>query len=311
MEKGLAGYPNNLEKSIIDAFEEYMGQLKLWREQLLTEAQERCGEIEKGITAQQMDATNTMDNLRDGIKFAKKAVSCTTDHEIIEMSGTAIKLLEDTMKACDQSPFKRPLVFEKGNLHFGRLRDIEPGDIQVEVPQFCFMDTENHVQVSFTLPVNTLPSLKIMYGSQKQRSVTVCPRAPADTKCVVGFLPRCAGKHSIEVYIGGVMCKRCDDVMVVRGAPKQESKVKPGPDWNDEENVGVTSGTVLNVDHVGPAARIAPMTTARPPFARFKIVQLEEEEEQESFEVTVQWDNGNVVKYNWGDSEEYPLELDE
>lgn len=303
MEKGLAGYPNDLEKSIIDAFEEYMGLLKCWQEQQLTEAQERCSEIAKGIEAQQTDANNAMESLKAGIQFAKKAVSCTTDHEIIEMSSTAINQLEYTMKACDHSPFKRPLVFEKGNLHFGGLRDIEPGDIQVEVPPFCFMDTKNPIQVSFTLPVNTLPSLKIMYGSQKQRSVTASPTAPADTKCAVGFVPRCAGKHSIEVYIGGVMCKRCDDVMLVRGAPKQESKVKPGPDWKDGENFGVTSGTVLNVEQLLAVEQLAA------PVACIAMDQIDEE--QESFKVTVQWDNGNVVKYNWGDSDEYQLELDD
>ena len=291
MEEGLADYPGNLTKSIIDTFKEYMGHLNLWQQQQLTEAQERCNEIAKSITAQQIDATNTMEHLRVGIQLAKEAVSCTTDGDIIERSSTAINQLESTVEPCDESPL-RPLVFEKGNLHFGKLRCIEPGDIKVEVPNYCFMHEENPVQVSFTLPVNTLPSLKIWYGSQKQRSVRVPPPAPADTK--LGFVPRCAGKHSIEVYIGGVMCKRCDDVMVVRGAPKQESRVKPGPDWKDEENIGVTSGTVLDVQ-----------------FAEHNACIAQQDDEQKSFEVTVQWDNGNVVKYNWGDSDEYQLELDE
>ena len=291
-EEWLAGYPGNLKKSIIDTFEEYMGQLELWREQQLMEAQERCSEIAKGITAKQTDTTNTMEHLRVGIQLAKEAVSCTTDHEIIERSGEAINQLKCTTEACDESPVQRPLVFEKGNLHFGRLRDIEPGDIKVEVPNYCFMHEENRINVSFTLPVNTLPSLKILYGSQKQRSVRVAPPALADTK--LGFVPRCAGKHYIEVYIGGVMCKRCDDVMLVRGVPNPGGKVKPGPDWKDEENIGVTSGTVLSVDNLP-----APVGC---------IVQLDE---QVSFIVKVQWDNGNVVDYNWGDSDEYQLELDD
>ena len=294
-EEGLAGYPDSIKKSIINAFEEYMGKLRTWREQLLAEAEDRCREIGKSITAQQIDADNAMKKLYTGIQFAKKAVSCNENDEIIEMSGTAINQLEDTMEACDDSPFKRPLVFEKGELRLGKLREIEHDDFTVKVPEYSFMNTENAIQVNFTVSVNTRPAVKMLYGSQKQCSLTLYPPVPADTACTVYFFPRCAGKHSIEVHVGGVICRRFDDIMVVRGAPEQGSNVKPGPDWGEDQfEEEITHGTVLKVEQLAQTPR--------------KHCVIDDEEEL--FEVTVQWNNGRTVKYKWGDTDEYQLELD-
>ena len=295
VEKGLVGYPDGLERSIVDAFDEYLSQLRTWREQLLSEARERCSEMAKGISEQQTDAVNAIEKLNAGIGFAKKALSCTEDIEVIDMSGLAINQIETTLKESDYSPLRPPLVFEKGELRLGKLREIKQGDITVNVPEFCFMDNENLIQIKFTLPVNTTPAVKVHYGSQKQRSVTVYPKATAVDACSVPFFPRCAGKHSIEVCIGGVVCSRHDDVMIVQGAPGQGSKVKPGPDWIGESLVDqVTCGIVLSV--VSAAEKLP-------------VLRADEGDEQ-SFQVIVQWNNGQNVTYQWGENELYELELD-
>jgi hypothetical protein len=289
---GMTDYPNSLQQSITAAFDGYMRKLRAWCDQQLAEASDRCSQIAKQVSAQQIDTVNAMDKLNTGIQFGKKAMSCTRSDEIIEMSGTATQQLKGAVEYTVPL-ISRPLVFEKGNLQLGRLRDIEENDIRVKVPDYCFMDSANQIEVSFMLYVNTIPAVKILYGSQKQRSITLYPDAVLVNDCKVTFSPRCAGKHTVEVWVGGVMCKRCDDVMVVRGAPPLASKVKPGPDWNDDRvKKSVTNGTVLKVERLEQTH----------PFCL--------DEEEGSFEVHVQWDNEQVVCYQWGNSEEYQLELD-
>ena len=81
--------------------------------------------------------------------------------------------------------------------------------------------------------------------------------------------------------------------MVVWGVPEDASVVKPGPDWKGGEG-NVTRGTVLSTEQdVTKGALI-----------------LGDGEEQESFKVKVTWDNGDVIEYEWGNNDEYELELD-
>ena len=300
MEVGLADYPKSLEMSITRTFEEYMRQLTVWCQQIVTEAKEKCCETAKSLSSQQTDVENAMVKLKTGVQFAKRAASCTNDDEIIEMCGLAIHQLQGTMQGCEVSPLKRPLVFEKGELKLGKLREIDDGDVIVEPPNFSFMHIENPIKVKFTLPIHTNPEVKILYGSQKQRSVTLHPTTPVVDSCTVNFFPRCSGRHSIEVWVGGAMCRRCDNVMVVRGAPENASPVRPGPDWKGDGKV--TSGTVMASEQVTiPQQRAA------------RLLDFEDEpdgEEQESFKVKVQWNSGEMIDYDWGNNDEYELELD-
>ena len=89
------------------------------------------------------------------------------------------------------------------------------------------------------------------------------------------------------------MCLRRNDVMVVRGAPELTSKVKPGPDWHGDTNV--TTGRVLNAEELAQHPR--PMCT------------FLDEDDEESFEVQVQWNTSEVVKYKWGNDAECEIEL--
>ena len=293
IENGLAYYPNNLEQSIVSAFDEYMQKLSTWREQILTEAREKYSKLSKTISGQYTDTTNAKIKLNAGIELAHKAVSCTNSAEIIEMSGRAIEQLKQTMETCAISPLERPLAFERGELSLGKLRDIEEGDIQVKLPDYWIVTEKNKIKVCFMLPVYTTPVIKVLYGSQKQRSLILHPSKPAVDSCTVDCIPRCAGKHSIEVWVGGVMCRRCNDVMVVHGAPDPTSKVKPGPDWHGDADV--TTGAVLSAEQLEQCRR---------PFHMLK------DDEDESFEVKVQWNTGEEVKYKWGNDAECEIELD-
>ena len=295
MHSGVEAYPKSLEMSINYIFDEYMQKLTVWREQKISEVRDVYSQMMKTIKCQQEEMDNARGNLSTGIQTAKKATSCTEDEEIIEMSGKAIEQLKTTLQACNIELLKRPLVFEKADIRFGRLRELEDGDIRVEPPSFCFMNTPNDIKVSFTLPVHTRPEVRILYGSQKQCSVVLHPSTPIIDQCMVVFHPRVAGKHTIEVWVGGVKCKCCDDAMIVRGAPEIESSVKPGPDWDGDDNV--CRGTVLSSEQL-PLAQ------------RFPVLELVYgESEQESFELKVQWDNGEVVEYQWGNNDEYVFEL--
>ena len=298
MERGLTDYPDSLEKSITTAFDEYMQQLRTWRELKLAEAREMYSDMRKMMSAQKIDTINAIVTLKTGIDVAEKASGCSNINETIEMSGRALQQLKTTLDTARMSPFQRPLVYEKGVLNLGKLRDLREGDINVKPPEYCFMNTENTIVVNFTLPVHTQPLVKVLYGSQKQRSLKLHPNTLSTVdKFNVDFYPRCAGKHSIEVWVGGVMCKRCDDVMVVRGAPAITSTVKPGPDWNGDENIHVTTGTVLNAEPLTelPTRAVSPLDDG--------------DDEVHVFQVEVNWNNGDVIKYQWGNDDKYELEL--
>ena len=298
MEDGLTYYPKDLENSITSTFVEYMQRVKLWCSQKVIEAHEKHSEMAKNLSVQQSDTESAIDRLNTGLQFAGRAVTFDSDDAIIEMSTAAIDQLQCTMQGLDTSPPKRPLVFEKGNLQLGQLREIREGDIHVEPPNFCFMNSVNEITVKFEVPVHTRPQVRILYGSQKQRSVTLHPQEPVVVdSCKVSFFPRCAGKHTIEVWVGGAMCRRCDNVMVVRGAPENATQVKPGPDWTGCEEV--ITGTVLNSEQVQQLQRPA----------QVRLLEEVDGEEQESFTVKVQWDNGGIIDYEWGNNDEYELEL--
>ena len=69
--------------------------------------------------------------------------------------------------------------------------------------------------------------------------------------------------------------------------------MKPGPDWNEDQfEKRVTSGTVLEVKQLATACA-----------GGF-------DEEAVSFEIHVQWDNNEVAQYQWGNNDEYQIELD-
>ena len=296
MEAGLTDYPKNLELSITQTFGEYVLQLRVWCNQIITEARERCGQMAKTLSEQQTDTENAMERLKTGLQFAQRAVSCTRDDAVIEMSGMAINQLKGTVKDCEIAPPKRPLVFQKKKLSLGRLREIKEEDIEVHTPDYCFMNTDNRITVKFAVPMKSIPVIKILYGSQKQHSVTLTPTAPiVDNACSVDFFPRCAGKHTVEVWVGGAMCRRCDDAMVVRGAPQGTSDVQPGPDWRGDKTV--VSGVVLVTEQDMAAPQ------------GFGVLVEVDGEEQETFKVKVQWDSGDVIEYKWGNNDEYELEL--
>lgn len=289
-------YSKSLDESITRTFQEYMKQLKVWHDQLVNEAHERCHQRVKSLSAQQTDAENAMTKLETGIKYGRNAASSPNDDDIIQICDLSINQLKGALKDHIIPPLQRPLVFERCDQKLGGLREIEERDIQVLPPKYCFMNSDNEISVKFNPPINTFPEIMVLYGSQKQGGVTLRPTTPlpVNDSCTFMFFPRCAGKHTIEVLVGGVKCKSHHDAMVVRGVPEQNNRVKPGPDWKGSDKI--KTGTVLLADQV---------TLPR------QFGDLEDDGvEQESFKVKVQWDNNEVMDYDWGDNDEYELEVD-
>ena len=284
----MATYPKEVEQIINDIFDEYAKTLDTWRRQQLQEASERSTEMIKRVSSQTTDEKNLIDKLQSGIKFAVKALSCTATVDAVTMSGLAIKQLDVKSHEREQA-LSRPLVFSKGLLRLGGLKEIEEGEINVTIPEVCIMDEDIAINVSFGVGFHTKPLIKVLYGSTKQHSVTLRPETIENNTCTVFFRPRCAGKHSIEVHINGVMCAEKYEIVNVEGAPEVTAKVKPGPDWKgeEEEEVG-ESGIVLDVE----------MEEGQ----KFVAVCY--------YVLTVQWENGQVKKYDWGRNNLYELELD-
>lgn len=273
-------YPKEVEQIINDIFDEYAKILDTWRQQQIQEALEKSGKMIKQVSSQMMDERNQIDKLQSGIEFADKALSCIGNVEAVTMSGYAIKQIDVESLEREQA-LSRPLVFSKGPLRLGGLREIEAGEINVTIPDVCIMGEDIEINVSFAVIFHTKPLIKVLYGSAKQRSVTLHPESIENNACTASFRPRCAGKHSIEVHINGVMCAEKSEIMDVEGAPEVTAKVKPGPDWQGEEDAEVVkSGIILEVEA-----------------ACYYVL-------------TVQWENEQVEKYDWGNDDRYELELD-
>ena len=283
--KKMATYPEELAKIINDTFDEYVEILETWRGQQLQEASEKSAEMIKRVSSQTIDKGNRIDKLQSGIELADKALRCTSNAAAVAMSGLAIKELDVEPLESDQA-LSKPLVFSKG-LRLGGLTEIAAGNIKVTIPEVCIMGEPIAINVSFDVTFHTKPLIKVLYGSRKQRSITLQPESIVDSACTVSYQPRCAGKHSIEVHINGVLCAKYD-IMDVGGAPEVGVKVKPGPDWQGEEEEVGESGIILDV--------------GRKEGWKFAAVCY--------YVLTVRWENEQVKKYEWGNNNKYKLELD-
>ena len=298
----MATYPKEVEQIINDIFDEYESTLQTWRRQQLQEASERSSEMIKQVSSETTDERNQIDKLQSGIGFAVKALSCTTNVYAVTMSGLAIKQLDVKSLECQQK-LCRPLVFSKGSLHLGGLREIEAGEINVTIPEVCIMDQDIDINVSFGVVFHTKPLIKVLYGSAKQRSITLQPESIESNACTVSYRPRCAGKHSIEVHINGVKCAENYDIMDVEGAPEVGALVKPGPDWKGEEEgeVAEEEGEVAEEEsEVGESGIVL----------NVEMGQGQKYEAVCYYVLTVQWENEQVKKYDWGRNNLYELELD-
>ena len=285
VEKNIDTYPQELEMSVNEAFDQYMREINLWREQKLQEARERSLFMIKQVQEVKVDHQNLSLQLEAGITMAKSALQCNRDIEAVVKITSATKMLSDEVKK-ERKVLQKPLVFSKTlRLHLGGLKDLEPGDIDITLPEESSMSENFVIKVKFQVPFFTTPMIKVSYGSQNQHHINLHmekKRMKNGDVYSASFKPRCAGDHCVAVYINGVECAQKESVSVC-GAPAEGATVRPGPDWDGEEEDEKT-GIVADVQQkVG---------------ARCYYV------------LVVQWEGDVEMKsYNWGLDDVYKLEL--
>ena len=109
------------------------------------------------------------------------------------------------------------------------------------------------VEVTFSVGMVEEPEFQVLYGKSRQVLESMASYETTENKCWnIEFVPRCAGKHLVQIWLGGVAIAVKDDV-TIDGKPSVGSRVCPGPDWVAPDDTSLyLEGTVVrtNVAHV-------------------------------------------------------------
>lgn len=287
LETAMFTSPHNelLVKRINREFDECIQKLQDRRDHLLAEVEMEGDKLKKGFWSEKEYVEATILKIHSGIKFAQRAQKCANVEERIGMNVQAISRLEEVVGATwTQSTILSPKVFkpcaQQMLASWGKLAVVSDDDITLEIDdthQPCVCQPLL-ATVQFCIDTLSDPSVQVLYGKSEQilDPNEVVLYNSQEANCYnVEFVPRVAGKHVLEILIGGVCVARRK--FSVKGKLRFGNKVQIGPDWSDEIPE-VNVGTVI------------------------KSCRIDKR-------VSVDWGGGNVKDHDWGENDEYEIEL--
>ena len=354
-ELGKDGYAAELKKRINARFEEHIRELQARREALIGQVEDNEVLAKKNLWAQRDHINSIIAKIETGMRFTERALKCSNTTERIKMSKQGKEVLSKVTDAkWDHESIPPPLVYRCKEevdilLSFGEVSSIHSGDIQVQLEDDCEMGILKSVRkskrievelekpaiikVKFLVPLIKAAALfiQILYGKRKQifdtNDVVVYESEAEKSTWNVEFVPRCAGTHIVQVWVGGIPAT--NEEITVTGSLRVGSRVQPGPDW--EGPLTLTVGRVVKFN--------AYSKTVRVDWSGNEEVAMDNDEpmEHELMDDQVVTKNanflaetiepytlstatfggdlmqhtsaGNVRQHKWGDSYEYEVEL--
>ena len=250
-------YTNGLKRKINEVFDEQIQRLQEERESILKKVEDHDSTSKKEVWAAKDVIKTTMSNLEAGLRFTEKAQRCANPADRISMNSESSKILASASKAeWSSQSLPRPLVISTvpnipRQSTCGTLVELTSNDVKISHVtnnEYFLMNAKvgRQVQIEIELQVNTvlLPTFQILYGKSQKAFDPIVTYETEESFWNITFVPRCSGRHCVQVWIGGIEIASKD--IDVSGSPRLGAKVKPGPDWIPPDHTNLYhEGTVM------------------------------------------------------------------
>ena len=262
-------YTEKLKTKVNSEFDERIKRLQDERECLVRKIDSYDSLSKKQVWSEKNTVELVLNKIEAGLRMTKKAERCVNPADRIAMNSEGSKILNEVSKATwSHKSLPYPLVFRKSHesvkklssdypLIFqrspkpvkqlslssdhqspcGELAPITEDDMTVSVvdengrkvltPE---VGQPTILEVNFKVVMVDEPKFQILYGKSRQPLESMAAyEIPDSTSWNIEFVPRCAGTHFIQIWLGGLAIAIKD--VSISGKPKVGSKVQPGPDW--------------------------------------------------------------------------------
>ena len=247
-------YNEKLRAKVNEEFDERIKRLQEKRRRLIDYIDGYDSFSKKQVWSEKETVELVLNKIQAGLKTVEKAQRCTNMADRIAMNSVGSKILEEVSEATwNHESLPHPLVFQKrsdqkecasiitstdGQWSSSELAPITEKDIKI-----CVVDENGSkvnnpkigqqtiIEVTFQTCLVEEPKFQILYGKSRQLLNNVIEYEIPETKSWnIEFVPRCAGTHYVQVWVGGVAVAIKNDV-TISGKPDVGSTVQPGPDW--------------------------------------------------------------------------------
>ena len=235
-----------LKGNINAVFDEKIRQLQEERECILRKVEDHESASKKEIWAAKDMIKMVISNLEAGLRFMEKAQHCGNPADRISMNSESSKILAKVTKSkWSNDSLPRPLTIDVPpqipyQSPCGELVEITADNVDISLPNTAFFFARaqigRQVQIEVTMKVNPVqaPSFQILYGKSQKVFEPIVMYETEPSAWSISFVPRCGGKHRVQVWIGGLDVASKD--FNVEGMPRIGEKVQPGPDWNPPDS---------------------------------------------------------------------------
>ena len=247
-------YNEKLKEKVNREFNKRIRRLQEKRESLVDYIDGYDATSKKMVWAEKGTVDLVLNKIQAGLKMTEKAQKCVSPADRIAMNSQGSAILEEVSKMTwSHESLPHPLVFQSGfdlkQLSFdggeGSVdlapitdKDISVGAVdengrKLNSPK---IGEPTIIEVTFKVGLVEEPRFQILYGKSRKILESVAAYEIAESKSWnIEFVPRCAGKHLVQVWVGGLAVAVKDDVTIT-GTLRQGSKVQPGPDWTPPDD---------------------------------------------------------------------------
>ena len=263
-------YTKKLRKKVSAEFDERIRQLQEKRESLVQSINNYDSQSKKQVWSEKNTIELVLNKIQAGLRMTQKAQRLVNPADRIAMNSEGTKILAEVGKAAwSHKSLPRPLVFKRSSDSSCQLlmsSDLPPSCEDLHVVPISESDIsisvvdENGskvrtpklgqptiVEVTFSVGIVEEPTFQVLYGKSCQILESVASYETTESKCWnIEFVPRCAGKHLVQIWLAGVAIAVKDDV-TINGKLSVGSKVHPGPDWvAPDDTMLYLKGMVVN-----------------------------------------------------------------
>lgn len=273
-------YTAKLKAKVNKEFDAKIKRLQDEREHLVSYIDSYDSQSKKQVWSEKQAVELVLNKIQAGLRMAEKARRCVNPADRIAMNAQGSKILNEVSKATwSHDSLPTPLVFQRNPEYkkqptsfLKQLREkfslttdllsscdglapITEKDINVGVVDENGSKVTNPkigqptiVEVTFKVGMVEEPKFQILYGKSRQVLDSIAAYEISESKSWnIEFVPRCAGMHFVQVWLGGLAVATKSDVRI-DGKPKIGSKVQPGPDWTPPDDTMLYfEGVVTNV----------------------------------------------------------------
>ena len=260
-------YTKKLREKVSAEFDERIKRLQDKRESLVQHIDIYDSQSKKQVWSEKNAVELVLNKIQAGLRMMQKAQRLVNPADRITMNSESTKILAEVGKAAwSHDSLPRPLVFQTNPGPFKQLQstDLSPSfvelapitenDISVSVidengtkVRTPKLSQPTIVEVTFSVGMVDEPKFQVLYGKSRQILESVALYENPESKCWnIEFVPRCAGKHLVQTWLGGVAVAIKDDI-TISGTPSRGSRVRPGPDWvAPDDTMLYLEGTVVS-----------------------------------------------------------------